>query len=460
MIIIDNINFLRESVNQQVDVFNGIIRIDMKKIRNNFSNWFAVVVIVVSSTFVSRSFSMVYDNRFIPLLQRPYIRVPCANTYLSVAPFFAYSDKSWCSKDNEQSLLEIYGCFDQGALGNAFRLVKGCNPITDYNPEWKGPIGWIIDGKIQAQGISFSGEHRFKKWLSIGFYSLFMHVNSSIDFIRNLDPQHDSICGNATEEDKIALDRIRRQMFKELCLSCGHSSQFGFGDIDLYFRLGWEWDYAYKFRHIDVGLRIGALLGTGQTRQINDPLSIPFGGNGHYGVYISADGEFEVKEDLIVGLLFRVSKRFARTYRERMPVCQKPSEFKVPQNFAVEVGNVQVNPGATFVFSPYVIAENVRDGLGFRLQYTLTHHQKDHWTDKRPTAKKGDVSVDLKEVEKLSVWGSDYVSLTAFYDFGKARVCRGYEPILSLTWDLPTTWLASQNVSQTQKLTIGLEFNF
>jgi len=430
----------------------------MKKNKNNVSSLFGILFVVMLSSFSQSLFSM-NDNRWIPLLQQPYIRNPSSKTYLAVSPFFAYSGKGARSKnDDDISLLdlEIKDCgFDLGQLGKAFEIAKGCNPITEYNPAWKGlEIGWISNGKIQAQGIDFAGEHKFAKWFSIGFYTLFMRVNSTLEFIRNLDPQKDGICSNATEEDKVALDRIRREMFNDLCLSCGHSSQFGFGDIDLYFRFGWDWDYTCKFRHIDIGLRIGALLGTGQTRQINDPLSIPFGGNGHYGIYASLVGEFEVKEDFFVGFWSIVSKRFGRTYKERMPVCHE----SVP--FGVVIGQVRVDPGVTFIFSPYVTAENMRDGLGFRLRYTLTHHQKDSWKDKRSTAEKECVKVNLTQVEDFSVWGTDYVSLSAFYDFGKVKVCRSYDPILSITWDVPTQWVVTKNSAQTQKLTIGFEFNF
>ena len=73
------------------------------------------------------------------------------------------------------------------------------------------------------------------------------------------------------------------------------------------------------------------IIPTGVKRNIDKPASVPFGGNGYWGAYISGDAEFEVKEDWKIGLLLRMSKRFSQTV---LNVCRLPTSVpdqKAPQ---------------------------------------------------------------------------------------------------------------------------------
>lgn len=251
--------------------------------------------------------------------------------------------------------------------------------------------------------------------------------------------------------DRLELDEIRRGMLQTLDLREGNTIQVGFGDIDFYLRVGNAWEYLYKLRKIDVGLRLGALFPTGVRRDITRPASIPFGGNGHWGMYVALDGIFEVKEDLKVGLYARISKRFPRTSLQHMSVNGEPDIF------GAVVGPVRIDPGVTGVFSPYVVLENLRRGLGLSVQYTLTAHQEDDWFDQRADKT---IPVRLGKVVSLSEWASDYFTLNVFYDFGKVKIVRELQPLISLRWDVPTTFFITKNVSRMYRVSLGIEFDF
>ena len=60
-----------------------------------------------------------------------------------------------------------------------------------------------------------------------------------------------------------------------------------------------------------------------------------------------------------------------------MPIADEPS------NFGVVIGDARVNPGVTFMFAPYFSVENLREGFGARLQYTLSVHGEDRGDDRR-----------------------------------------------------------------------------
>jgi uncharacterized membrane protein (UPF0136 family) len=130
---------------------------------------------------------------------------------------------------------------------------------------------------------------------------------------------------------------------------------------------------------------------------------------------------------------------------------------KEPYVFGGVVGPARVNPGVTFAFSSYLSFENLRKGLGARVQYTAEVHACDSWTDMRTNKT---VPVNLVNVIELSGWAADYMTLNVFYDFGKVKVKRGFDPIVTFAWDIPVSLLVGRSVVRMNKISLGVEFNF
>jgi hypothetical protein len=401
------------------------------------------IVLVMSS--ITALHAMVYDDRDIPpLFARPRLALEGTNSNFSVEGLFATASKAVGDNEAKLGLPELHGTFDQQQLAKAFVISGRPNPLRS---EWQGvdKIAWKMEGKRQIQGVACAWNQAVHKYLSFGFSWVFLYANSRNDFKL---AQTNLFLG---EGDRLELDEIRRGMLQTLDLQEGNTIQAGFGDIDFYIRVGNVWEYIYKLRKIDVGLRVGVLFPTGVRRDIARPASIPFGGNGHWGMYVAFDGIFEVKEDLKVGFYARISKRFPRTSIQHMSVNGEPDIF------GAVTGPVHINPGVTGVFSPYVVLENLRKGLGVSVQYTLTAHQEDEWCDQRADKT---VPVRLGKTIALSEWASDYFTLNVFYDFGKVKIVRELEPVISLRWDVPTTLFITKHVPKMYKVSLGIEFAF
>ncbi len=116
-----------------------------------------------------------------------------------------------------------------------------------------------------------------------------------------------TVVNDKTQGDAQELEDLRRSILQQIGIYGDSSVQHGFGDTDLYVRFGNYWEYACKFRSIQVGGRLGLLIPTGKRQNIHYPSSIPFGGNGHWGMYGAVDTLFELKEDWKVGLYVRVN---------------------------------------------------------------------------------------------------------------------------------------------------------
>ena len=415
---------------------------------------FFSLCVLIASLVTPSAHAMVYDNRYIPLIDRPRL-VPDGDPssfYCDVMMATGYAAVD--DNERETTIPRLFGRFDQHRLAQA--MVKAGYPNLLPSAWRTAKIPWLVDGKIQAQGVVLSYFQQILDWLSCGFSMVAMRVNTVHRFKLLVNRTADDEATNLFlgPGDERMLDDIRRQMFAVLGLQENHAAQVGFGDIDAFVRVGYACEYAYKLRYMDFGLRAGALFPTGWRQEINKPSSIPFGGDGYWGFYVGVDGLFEIKEDIKIGVNARVSHRFARTSLSRIPLDEEPIIF------GAEVGQMRVKPGTTFVFSPFVSMENLRNGLGVALQYTLTQHARDRYSDQRSPERIEQAPADLKGVSKRSEWGSDYITLNIFYDFGKVKAEREKYPLFWVRWDVPTLFYMSKQVAKTHRISLGVGFAF
>jgi len=398
----------------------------------------------------SYCFSMVYDNRFLPLFKRPYSKKIDAPSRLGASFFATGANQAVGMHDDIIEIPALYGSYNQKNLGQA--LVRcGCeNPLRHELQNVDLP--WCINGRIKTQGVSLVYDQAVSKYIYVGGSFLFMSMDSLFCF--TFDRGEFGWLPDRAERELNDIYEARCKMHNMIGIEDPNYHQIGFGDVDLYLRVGKIWDFLYKFRRIDAGVTVGALLATGLCRNINIPSSIPFGGNGHYGMYFSADAEFELKEDMKIGFLARFNKRFAKTCTHRLPICGEHPLFGALR------APVKVNPGFTFIFAPYFSWEHLRQGLGFGAGYTLLYHNCDSWQDCRSAEQKNALPVDFARVNGLTEWSCDYVTLSAFYDFSEYESIRKLDPVLYLSWDIPSVILVGSAIPKTNRVSLGLEVNF
>jgi hypothetical protein len=396
--------------------------------------------------------AMVYDNRYFPLFQRNITMVNQEPSAFGLELFYSSGDSAWDMKDILIGIPELYGFFDLDTLAKGMEAVGFPNPLPT---EWQGgSIAYSVSGKIESVGCGFSWHQAITDQWAFGASWLCMGVQSSQIFrllteIENRTNRTTNL--RLREGDLLLLDSIRRQAFDTIGITQNHVSKGGFGDIDMYLQYGDQWEYQLKCRSVKAAGRLGVLFPTGVTHNPDIPASIPFGGNGHWGIYGSGLATFEIKEDIFVGALLRVSQRFKRTTMQRVSVAGEPAIF------GALVVPVSITPGATVICSPFVILENVRKGFALGLTYTLTVHKADRWCSQ---CDKADIINQLAITSKLSQWGSSYVTLSAQYDFGKVKVERNFAPILSFRWDWPVGLFVTKQVVKSNKISLDLDFVF
>lgn len=392
--------------------------------------------------------AMVYDNRYVPLIFKHFIRRPGAIVHTQFQPYFFRADRSFGDFD-EFGYPEFNGRYNLAEIARAL-VENGTFSSSPVRSDYRGisQINFNREGRLDAEGLAFFYERFLTCNLAVGTSMLFMHANSRHEFLFENDclPFPDLGPG-----DRTYFFLLKDKLNRALGVTPPLWSKTAFGDADIYLRYGLAWDYTLKFRRIDVGLKLGMLAPIAPPAPLDNPAGFAIGGDRHWGIYGEAIVDFELKEDWFFSLLGRVSKRFARTQIKRMPV------FTEPTNYGAVVGPLRTDPGVTIAFAPIATIEGLRDGLGAKLQYTLIHHFKDKLEDKRNDKS---VPVHLDPVEARSSWGSDYVTASVFYDFAKMRDCRWYLPTVTAALDIPVPGRLAERSAKTYGISLLLETNY
>lgn len=397
--------------------------------------------------------AMVYDNRFFPLYLKYPIRRPWQCNYFQLQPFFMRADEAQGISD-KIAMPNIFGHYDLINIANALLISSRVNqnPLrSDLRSLTSIPFN--SDGRLDSQGLAAFGEFALNPFLSIGFSSLFMHVNSrNLFFLDNAN--------NAIGQRQF-LFNLRENLNNKLGLTPAIFSKTMFGDIDLYLRFGSWWPYCFKFRAIDLGLKVGVLIPSSDELNINNPAAIPSGSK-HWGMYLTFENQYEVKEDWFFNLMLRASKRFSKTEHLRIPIAREPI------NYGAFIAPINVNPGWTFAFSPRATFEGIRSGLGCSVWYTLVSHLHDSFSRPEnlllPNVDKQTSNLLLTEgidrLTEFSSWGTEHVTVSVFYDFARLRDCPKYFPRLSFHWDIPVNWLVSKRAPLTNGISLTLDIDF
>lgn len=400
--------------------------------------------------------SMVYDNRYMPLYARPYARRTNMPSNFMANAFFMVGNDAYLEDGEDAGIPEILGPvtatnsirgkFNQVTMGEALtELGLSYIPIP-LSLSQNSEIIWNIKGKIQTQGAAFQWDQYIGKNISIGATWFFMHLFSRQEFMLN-----PAFASSLQQGEFLQLDASRRSMLDAAGVTAVKISENGFSDIDAYIRFGGVWNYPYKFRRIDLGGKLGLIIPSGKTRILANPASIPFGGDGFWGMYGAFDAEFELKEDLNVGLLLRVNHRFKKDVKRRLPLEREH------QLYAPYINKVEVSPGATVVFSPYLRFDALREGVGLEVRYTTAVHEDDCITDVR-TVK--DPTLTLVDMRKTSFWNAEYLTFTATYDFSYDRIKCDFVPYFYFMWDMPVSFFVAQGVAKTNRASIGVEIHY
>lgn len=404
---------------------------------------------------------MTYDNRFLPLLKKPDFRSQDAHFFINAQPFYMFASDTQGSGSEEVGLFGgIYGQYNQLNLNRALIKIgqKNTLPLLSHGVR---NILWSTGGHFDAAGCALTWYYRLSPHWEIGGSGLVIGARSRLEPIlldNELDlsilPVDGQIPLPGNKADKAFLNAQAAEMRLD-GLHGNFWNNTGIGDLDFYLRWGMLRNYFLRFKTFDAGLKLGCIIPTASARDLDYLSSIPFGGNKHWGIYVDAALDTELKDDLYAGLNIRFIQRLPRTQEMRFPLNDEPL------NFGVLKAPFKISPALTFVFSPYCVMKEWRDGFGAAISYTLITHGRDNLSLESPAVhiNESDFERGSKIFRDLSKWSSEYITCSLTYDFAKNKECRGATPWASLDIDIPVSILTAKQSFRTYGISLRIESN-
>jgi hypothetical protein len=399
------------------------------------------------------------DNRYLDqyITQKPPLlyTTTTQKTRITATPFVMVANSSFdpeCEdlQGRAGDLFSLYGSYDQRMLDRALEAA-GITQGSLFRSDWLGLIGgvpWSSAGKFESYGVACDWYHAITKNFGFGGSAGILYAQTALRMVRDSDTLLSLITGPGDEREIFLAngDMQRRAGITTLIWS-----DTSLTDCDFYIKALFDAEYRYKFRRLQAGARLGILMPAAAVRDINNPVSIPLGGNGHWGVYARADLDCVLKDDLSAGFMLQLTKRISKNSIIRMPALTESI------NFGTLTGCALVDPGPTLGFMPYIYCEGMRSGLGFKFAYTLVYHWPDTIVDMRGTAA---VPANSSFLREKSCWAAEHVTLGLFYDMGYGFDDRGITPVFTFFWDIPVNGSVSKNAFRTNGIGLSIEMVF
>jgi hypothetical protein len=432
-----------------------------------------VIAFFVLFCSCSNLYSMVADNPYFPLFPRLYTgahknefsistdmvfmaggeafsAVPSANPADRIIGYPALFGKR-VDKEGHLDLNEVDAAFQQ--LNNTGTLFTGGSFIPGRSADIN------IAAHLQAQMVSCAGNIPVAPNFSFGWSAFFMRTIGEARISLNIDAA-DRL--NLTEISTTTGARVIKtsgqmefaenlsKIQKALDMNDNVSREFGSGDVLLYGSWYLSEPYTWKCRVVDFSLAVGLMMPIGVQSNIDNIASVPYGGQGHWGFFAMPHLELELRDDLKVGMMVRLSKRLKKTRKIRVPILNESPLF------APYKADVEINPGITFGISPYIVFEHVRSGFGMELRYTVAYHESDEYYDNRINKQR-----DMKLINLIpySTWKQEYGTVKILYDMCYEKDVR-FRPVFNVTWDIPLNYMTGENFGKTHAISLGCNFNF
>src|SRR5579871_193434 len=101
-------------------------------------------ILIMCALLNSLAYGMSFENRFIPLLARPFITVENRPSHMMLDAFFATASQAFGFTGENVGIQELYGNYDQRDVALGLVAVGFQNPLPS---EFQGmDLPWIMNG--------------------------------------------------------------------------------------------------------------------------------------------------------------------------------------------------------------------------------------------------------------------------------------------------------------------------
>jgi hypothetical protein len=432
------------------------------------TNFLLCFLLIFSCSFLEKLQATHSGNRYFPFLERPESYVIKERSHIAPSFFFTTASTAFRRGGGTGGIPGLWGRYDLNDVIASLQTVNpnGINPVPDPIKEVTGAsdlagksMVFKVDGKVKSCGLLLNYEQ------DLGFYGFslgtsipVMHVSTTSRFFFNRkdsDAFFQATPSALQDQEDLLIDKIRRVTHQEIGLQGNEWEAGGFGDLDAHVRWSYSVDHRLMMRSIDFNIQLGVVAPTSRLSNIYYPSSVSFMNNGHWGIYTDCVTEFELKQDIKVGLMIGGLYQLNNTRSLRIPVGQEPAIF------SSLIGRIEIDPASTFKFSPWLQFDNLTDGLHVQGRYTYLRHNQDTWHDKRQDKtiqsylqKDAAIINDKRDATK---WRMHYMTLQIMYDAKDGLQNWFMDPVFYVAYDSP---IGGNGMSKTHQATFGVELHF
>lgn len=397
---------------------------------------------------------MIWDNRYFPWFDQLYTGSDSRHGFLDLNGFFVTSGDSFrfdhkANKEEQTvSVTELWGLLNLSTVGSSMALAGLSNPIPQ-DWQWLSDFNATLPSSIEGQGVAFACYAPIGKHFGLGANGFIMQLNSFTCILPM--PESVSKLNLSTPGNQALFTQMINTMYQELGIYSTSVQQVGVGDVVVYAALHDTHEYKYKFRKLDWGLHLGAIIPSGLKHDFNNLGSVPLGSEfGLWGWFASLFAEFELKEDWKFGIQARLTQRIDRCVTGRIPIGEEQPLF------APIVGCLNIDSGMTCSVAPYVAFEDLRAGFGVMAKYTITVHESDVFSARITDS---DLIAKMKKLNYFSGWTQEFATFKLFYDIGHDKNWEK-RPFAYFAWDVPMNYIAGRGFAKTNRISLGCNVNF
>lgn len=434
----------------------------IKKLKNNF-----LIIFILNFQF---NYGIIFLNRyFVPeLCQTPFLTYRRLYQSIGIQPFIITSNEANFKNISDircnyyNPMIGYYDVMPNSKLGvyeiSGLLKLRNLNDsinISDQGCQNCFPSEWVaaglqipvrLFGNIEGSGIAWSFTYELTKNLLIGWNTGFCFASG----ILNLQPTEESKSYILREGFLYDILNSYRNETNKINTGGTYTSFTTFADQDLYLRLEYATDFCARMRRIKVAGTIGTIIPTTPEYNIYNPSSFAIGMDGHLGLYGMGQIDLLLKEDVTFGILGRAIIQNSKNKYLRIPLTEEPIMYGT-------IAYCNVNPGNTYMFSPYISVEGIRRGLGFKLAYTTWNHMQDSICLLSSNISRDLLINGLDFSKRISSWAQEYCTVAFFYDFMREEEEHDMEPFIGFAADIPINLFFSNQSAKSYGLSFILE---
>lgn len=421
-------------------------------------------------------------NRYFPYLEHDANSlVTGRSAQLSVTSSMAHISKTFSQVNDdralhrEDGLLELDGKYDLKAI--AYSAATALPNYTLPFFQETGGHAWldrelVFSARSSVSMYAATIRAQLPLWQHgmCGVSVPLMHIEARqrYDFPANPTTQYSYADGEQVR-------RLGRRLHSDIGLKSGDWQVDGLGDMTVWGEYQRTASYWGPLRTASLSGRVSLGIPTGRHRSERFAASVPFGGNGHWGLGLTVQPAAEVKENIFFQVPLTVAWQAPRSLVTRIPVYDEPAIFSALK------GAVRIKPGLSLRLDPKLTFSHVMgiDNLHCSVTFAYTRHFADTWEDIRTenmissyltrdtlpvttaTMAQKYINDRIAEVEQKkkdsSKWSSAYLVWDALYELRDVFPTAKHAPVLRATYEHCIT---GYRAGRTNQLSVQVGWRF